>query len=82
MTTDNPTAPQTETPIEQLSYEEAFSQLELIVGALEGDEQTLEQAIALYERGQSLIRRCAELLEQADLRVRQLTGEELVDFEP
>lgn len=82
MTIENPTAPATDTPIDQLSYEEAFSQLESIVAALEGDELTLETAITLYESGQSLIRRCASLLEKADLRVQQLAGEELVDFEP
>lgn len=66
----------------QLSYEQAFEELEVIVTALEGEELTLEKAIALYERGQNLIRRCAELLDQADLRVQQLAGENLVDFEP
>ena len=71
-----------ETPIDQLSYEQAYNQLDEIVAALEGDELSLEAAMALYERGQNLIRRCTDLLDQAELRVKQLTGEELVDFEP
>ena len=82
MTNNNSTRSGNKTPIDQLSYEEAFSQLEAIVVALEGDGQSLEDAMELYERGQHLIRRCANLLEKADLRVRQLSGEDLVNFEP
>jgi exodeoxyribonuclease VII small subunit len=82
MPTDNPQLPEIETPVDELSYEQAYSQLDAIVAALEGDELSLEIAMNLYERGQSLIRRCSDLLEKADLRVRQLAGEDLVDFEP
>ena len=71
-----------EIPIDQLTYEQAFSQLDAIVSALEGDELTLEAAMSLFERGQKLIQRCNGLLEQAELRVRQLSGEDLVDFGP
>jgi exodeoxyribonuclease VII small subunit len=71
-----------ETPIDQLSYEEAFNQLDAIVAALDGNELPLEAAMDLFERGQDLIRRCAELLDKADLRVRQLSGDNLLDFEP
>lgn len=67
---------QTETPVEELAYEQAFQELEAVVSALEGDQQTLEQSLALFERGQALARRCAELLDKAELRVRQLSEEE------
>jgi exodeoxyribonuclease VII small subunit len=71
-------------PVEELTYEEAFAELESIVNALEeGAEQNpLEDAMSLFERGQSLVKRCSELLEGAELKVRQLSGEELSDFEP
>ncbi len=69
-------------PVEELSYEQAFAELEDIVSALESDEHALEQALSLFERGQSLARHCAALLDQADLKVQQLSGEELIDFEP
>lgn len=69
-------------PIQQLSYEQAFHQLEEIVGRLEADEHALDQALALYERGQALARYCAALLDQAELRVQQLSAEELIDFAP
>jgi exodeoxyribonuclease VII small subunit len=70
-------------PVEELSYEEAFAELESIVDALEGEpaRNPLEDAMALFERGQALIKRCSELLDEAELRVRQLSGTELSDFE-
>jgi exodeoxyribonuclease VII small subunit len=68
------------TPIEQLSYEQAFSELEEIVAALETDEHSLDTALALFERGQSLARYCANLLDQAELKVQQISGDSLVDF--
>jgi exodeoxyribonuclease VII small subunit len=71
-----------EIPIDQLTYEQAFSQLEAIVASLEGDELSLEAAMGLYERGQKLIQHCNGLLEQAELRLRQVSGEDLVNFEP
>ena len=60
------------TSVEELSYEQAFEELEEIVSALESEALTLETAIALYERGQQLTRRCTGLLETAELRIREL----------
>jgi exodeoxyribonuclease VII small subunit len=70
-------------PVEELTYEEAFTELETIVNALEGDgsRNPLEDAMSLFERGQALVRRCSELLEGAELKVRELSGEELSEFE-
>lgn len=62
--------------VEELDYEQAFQELETVVTTLEGDQQTLEQSLALFERGQALARRCADLLDRAELRVRQLSEEE------
>jgi exodeoxyribonuclease VII small subunit len=64
-----------QTPVEQLNYEQASGELEEIVNALESAQISLEEAIALYERGQNLIKRCEELLDQADLHIRQLNPE-------
>ncbi len=68
-------------PVDKLNYEEAFSELEAIVASLESGDQPLEEATAVFARGQALVKRCAELLEKAELKVRQLTGEEVKDFE-
>jgi exodeoxyribonuclease VII small subunit len=68
------------TPTVQMAYEEAFAELEEIVTALESDDRPLEEALALYERGQALARHCADLLDRAELRVQQISGDELIDF--
>jgi exodeoxyribonuclease VII small subunit len=67
-------------PVEQLTYEEALSELESIVAALESGDYALDVSMALYERGQALARYCSSLLEQAELKVRMLTDEGLVEF--
>jgi exodeoxyribonuclease VII small subunit len=71
-----------DTPLEALTYEAALSQLEQIVAQLEMEELPLETALALFERGQALARRCSDLLDSAELRVHQIDGDTLVDFEP
>jgi exodeoxyribonuclease VII small subunit len=68
-------------PDEDLTYEQAFAELERIVLALETAEHSLDEAIAQYERGQALARYCANLLENAELKIQQLSGDEIVDFD-
>jgi len=58
--------------LSDLSYEQAFSELETIVAALESEQKPLDEALQLYERGQLLDQYCAALLDQADLRIQQL----------
>ena len=70
------------TPVEQLPYEQALSQLEQIVNALESDENSLDEALALFERGQALVRYCSLLLDRTELKVGQILGEEVTDFRP
>ena len=65
-----------------LSYEQAMSELESVVGALESGERSLDEILALFERGQELVRYCADLLDKAELKVQQLSGESLTDFTP
>lgn len=70
-----------EKAVEELSYEEALAELESIVGALEEGQSQLEEALRLFERGQSLAARCGVLLEAAELKVKMVMGEEVTDFE-
>lgn len=58
--------------LSNLNYEQAFSELESIVEALESEQKPLEESLKLYERGQLLVQYCMALLDQADLRIRQL----------
>ena len=70
-----------EKAVEELSYEEALAELEDIVSALEDEQNQLDGAIKLFERGQALASRCSMLLEAAELKVKQVAGDEVVDFE-
>jgi len=67
--------------VEELSYEAALAELEQIVATLEGGQNQLEEAIKLFERGQALALRCGVLLEAAELKVKKVVGEDIVDFE-
>jgi exodeoxyribonuclease VII small subunit len=58
-----------------LTFEQAYAQLEDIVARLESGELTLDEAVALYERGQRLARLCGEKLDAAELRVRQISAD-------
>lgn len=70
------------TPIDSLTYEQALAELETLVATLEAEQQTLSEALALYERGQALAKHCAALLDQAELKVQQLTASGPTDFTP
>lgn len=63
-------------PVDELSYEQAFEELDALVDRLESGDLALEESMALFERGQSLAERCGALLEQAELRLRQLLPED------
>ncbi len=67
-------------PVEQLSYEQALEELETIVATLEANKLPLEDTMALYERGQAITRHCMALLDNAELRVKKLSGDNLVDM--
>ena len=67
-------------PVQELSYEQALSELELIVNALDSDDRTLEEALDQFERGQALAKHCASLLDHAELKVQQISGENIVAF--
>lgn len=58
-----------------LSFEAAFAELEETVRKLEAGGLSLEESLALYERGQALAVHCSTQLDQAELKVRQLTPE-------
>ncbi|MDX5983926.1 exodeoxyribonuclease VII small subunit [Sphingomonas echinoides] len=55
--------------IEELSFEAALKELEGIVARLESGDAPLDQAIALYERGDKLRRRCDDRLNAAQARI-------------
>ncbi|MGD9100957.1 MAG: exodeoxyribonuclease VII small subunit [Anaerolineae bacterium] len=58
--------------IADLSFEQAFAELEATVTQLERGDLPLEDSIALFERGQALAAHCGLKLDTAELKVRQL----------
>ncbi|HZR72007.1 exodeoxyribonuclease VII small subunit [Bradyrhizobium sp.] len=59
--------------VKKLSFERAMEELESIVKRLEDGKVPLEESVAIYERGETLKRRCEELLRQAEARVDKIT---------
>ena len=57
--------------IAELSYEESYAQLQTLLERLEAADLPLADSLNLYESGMMLAARCGELLEEAELRVRQ-----------
>ncbi len=54
------------------SFEDLYRRLEETVAKLEEGGLPLERSLALYEEGMVLARRCQELLDAAEVRIRQL----------
>lgn len=67
------TGPQGETPVTEMSFEEAMKELEAVVGRLERGDVPLEDSIHLYERGAALKARCETKLKEAEEKVAKLT---------
>lgn len=67
-----PRQPKSENPANAPGFEESLAQLEALIERIESGEIGLEQSIAEYERGMTLIGRCKEILEKAEQRVEEL----------
>lgn len=58
--------------IAAMTFEQALSELEQIVGKLESGQAPLEDSIRMYERGAALKAHCESRLEAARLKVEQI----------
>ena len=58
---------------DDLTFEEALLELEQIVSQLENEQLSLNESLALFERGQILSNHCIKILEEAELKVTHLT---------
>jgi exodeoxyribonuclease VII small subunit len=74
-------AKKSQKPAQEMSYEEAYQELRQLVENLESEELALEISLELFERGQDLASRCNELLEHAELKLKQLVSNESEDLE-
>lgn len=72
MATTSPASPPSRpalADVSALSYEQARDELVRVVNELEQGSSTLEQSLALWERGEALARRCEEWLLGAKARL-------------
>ena len=68
------TDPKQET-IQTMDFETAFTALQENVSQLESEDLSLEKSLALFERGQALAKHCLTMLEEAELKIQQLSME-------
>lgn len=69
------------------SFEDSFNRLEKILEELESEECSLEETIKLYEEGLNLTKVCYDKLNDAELRIKEIskaakTGSEVKDYNP
>jgi exodeoxyribonuclease VII small subunit len=62
-----------DTPVEEMTFEQAMAELERVVGQLDSGDVPLEQSIQLYERGAALRARCEAKLKDAEEKVAAIT---------
>jgi exodeoxyribonuclease VII small subunit len=62
-----------DTPVNEMSFEAAMSELEAVLGKLERGDVALDESITLYERGALLKARCETKLKEAEEKVAAIT---------
>ncbi len=62
--------------IEDTSFEAAFGQLDQVVADLQAGDLNLDRAMSLFEEGMRLVRLCNDILDHAELRIRQVVPSE------
>lgn len=66
----------------KLSVEEAFSQIEEKIKALESDDITLEDSFKEYQEGMRLLKTCHEAIKEVEQKVQKIAEDgSLEDFE-
>jgi exodeoxyribonuclease VII small subunit len=66
-------APANNTALENLSFEDALSELETIVRQLESGTADLKSSIDSYERGMALKKLCETKLKEAQAKIEKIT---------
>ena len=51
------------------NLEEMFDRLDQVIGTLEGDDVSLEEAFGLYDQGMKLIRRCNQTINEVEKKI-------------
>ncbi len=56
------------------TFEENMQRLELIVRKMEQGDVPLEESLSLFQEGTDLVRKCTELLDNAQMQVKLVTN--------
>lgn len=59
---------------DKLGFEDAIEQLEALIEQIESGEIGLEESLKRYEQGSALIKRCQAILDQAQMKIAELTA--------
>ena len=59
-----------------IDFEKSLEQLEQVIARLEEPRLPLEEAVRQFEQGVTLLRECQQALDQAEQKVKILTGEQ------
>ena len=51
------------------NLEEMFDRLDQVIGTLEGEDVSLEEAFGLYDQGMKLIRRCNQTIKEVEKKI-------------
>lgn len=62
--------------ISSMTFEQAYAELESIIQQLDGGDLSLEDSVTVFERGRALSAHCQTLLNNAELRVRNLLDDD------
>lgn len=62
------------------SFEEAVARLEAITQAMQGNELSLEDALAAYKEGNELVQFCQQKLADVEQQLQVLDGDELKEL--
>lgn len=61
--------------INELSFEQAFDELDRVLAQLESGDLSLEEQVTMSEKGKLLASHCQTLLDNAELRIKKLESD-------
>ena len=62
--------------IDKLNFEESIKELTNIVGKIEQGQIPLQDSLAQYEKGMTLIKHCRAILQKAEKRIEKISKEQ------
>ena len=68
-----------EKKIDDMSFEDAFAELNKILENFENGEVSLETSISLYEKGMLLKNHCDQKLQNAEMKIKKVVGKKSED---